>query len=115
MLRLALAALLVSTPAMAGKNDAEWNPPARYDHAYQGELTIRRLPQKQVVKACEKLFTQYKVKAKASMTQRGCAAITAKGSCTVIVVDKTYKSATPQAVIRHEAGHCNGWAEVHPD
>jgi hypothetical protein len=115
MFRLLIAALLVSTPAIAGKDDPTWNPPARYDHQYQGNLTVQYLPQKQVVAACERLFIKYKVKAKASMTQRGCAATTAKGSCTVIVIDKPYALATPKAVLRHERGHCNGWPSSHPD
>lgn len=112
---LVLVALLVAFPAFAGKNDPEWNPPARYDHAYTGKLTVRYLPQRLVVGACESLFKKYKVKAKTSMTQRGCAATTSKASCTVIVVDKPFKGATPKAVLRHELGHCNGWKAHHPD
>ncbi|RWL14895.1 MAG: hypothetical protein EOR57_31610 [Mesorhizobium sp.] len=115
MFRLALAALLISTPALAGKHDASWNPPARFDNAYTGKLTVIKLPQKQVVTACAKLFASYKVAAKSSFTQRGCAAITGKTSCTVIVIDKPYALATPKAVLRHELGHCNGWPANHPD
>lgn len=115
-LLIALAALsLIASPAFAGKNDKTWNPPARFDHAYAGKLTLRHLPQKQVVKACEKLFAAYKVAAKSSFNQRGCSAITSKTSCTVIVVDKTFALATPKAVLRHEIGHCNGWSASHPD
>ncbi|TIL88945.1 MAG: hypothetical protein E5Y73_22280 [Mesorhizobium sp.] len=101
--------------AMAGKNDAEWNPPARFDHAYTGQLTVRYLPQKKVVTACAKLFAEYKVATKSSFTQRGCSAITNKTSCTVIVIDKTFGLATPKAVLRHEIGPCNGWSASHPD
>lgn len=111
----AAVALLIASPAVAGKNDAEWNPPARFDHAYAGKLTVRYLPQKQVVTACEKLFSAYKVAAKSSFNQRGCSAITSKTSCIVIVVDKTYALATPNAVLRHEIGHCNGWSANHTD
>lgn len=114
-LPLILAALILAGPAFAGKNDAEWNPPARFDRAYAGKLTVSYLPQKQVVSACEKLFAKYKVPAKVYMNQRGCAAITSKTSCTVIAIDKIYALATPAAVVRHEIGHCNGWAASHPD
>lgn len=115
--RFFLLVVLFLSPslAMAGKNDAEWNPPARFDHAYTGKLTIRYLPQKQVVTACEKLFAKYKIAAKSSLAQRGCAAITSKTSCTVIVIEKIYALATPKAVLRHEIGHCNGWSANHPD
>lgn len=115
MLRLALVALLISTPALAGKHDASWNPPARFDNAYTGKLTVHYLPQKQVVVACANLFAKYKVEAKTTFAQRGCAAITGKTSCTVIVIEKIYALATPKAVLRHELGHCNGWPANHPD
>lgn len=101
--------------AMAGKNDAEWNPPARFDHAYSGKLTVVSLPQKQVVTACAKLFAKYQVEAKSFPNQRGCAAVTSPTSCTVILIDKTYMGATPKAVLRHETGHCNLWPANHPD
>lgn len=107
--------LAMANTAIAGKNDAEWNPPARFDYAYTGKLTVRYLPQKQVVMACEKLFAEYKVEAKSFPNQRGCAAITGETSCTVIVIEKIYALATPKAVLRHETGHCNGWAASHPD
>lgn len=100
---------------MAGKNDAEWNPPARFDHAYPGKLTVIRLPQKQVVAACAKLFAQYKVAATSSLVQRGCSAVTSATSCTVVLIDKPFALATPKAVLRHELGHCNGWPASHPD
>jgi len=107
--------LALANTASAGKNDAEWNPPARFDHAYSGQLTVRYLPQKQVVAACAKLFAEYKVAAKASLVQRGCSAITSATSCTVIVIDKMFALAMPKAVLRHEIGHCNGWPADHPD
>lgn len=115
LIALAAVSLISSSPAFAGKTDATWNPPARFDHAYTGKLTVRYLPQKQVVTACEKLFAKYKVAAKSSFNQRGCSAITSKTSCTVIVIDKTYALATPKAVLRHEIGHCNGWSASHTD
>jgi hypothetical protein len=107
--------LAMANIAMAGKNDPEWNPPTRFDHAYSGQLTVRYLPQKQVVTACAKLFAEYKVAAKSFPNQHGCSAITSPTSCIVIVVDKTYALATPKAVLRHEIGHCNGWPASHPD
>ncbi|PAP93983.1 hypothetical protein CIT31_16585 [Mesorhizobium wenxiniae] len=105
----------MANTAIAGKNDAEWNPPVRFDHSYAGKLTVIYLPQKQVVTACAKLFSKYGVSATSSLVQRGCAAITGRTSCTVIVIDKTYALATPKAVLRHETGHCNGWAADHPN
>ncbi|TIO15638.1 MAG: hypothetical protein E5X86_19920 [Mesorhizobium sp.] len=110
-----LTNLAAANTAIAGKNDAEWNPPARFDHSYAGELTVIYLPQKQVVTACAELFAKYTVSATSSLVQRGCSAITSKTSCTVIVISKPYALATPRAVLRHEIGHCNGWPADHPD
>lgn len=101
--------------AIAGKKGSTWNPPARFDHAYGGKLTVQRLPQPEVVKACGALFAKYKIKAAAYPNQHGCSAITSKTSCLIITVDKTFMRATPGSVIRHETGHCNGWPANHPD
>jgi hypothetical protein len=114
MRAILVAALLFSSPSWAGKTDPTWNPPARFDHAYSGKLTVSYLPQKQVVAACEVLFAQYKVAAKSFPNQHGCSAITSPTSCTIIVVDTTFALATPKAVLRHEIGHCNGWPANHP-
>ena len=105
----------MANTAVAGKRDAEWNPPKRFDHAYSGKLTVRYLPQKQVIKACTKLFAKYRIEAKTTMRQHGCAAITSDTSCTVIAISKPYALATPKSVLRHERGHCNGWLASHPD
>lgn len=71
------------------------------------------MSQKQVVAACKKLFARYKIKAVSAYTQRGCAAVTSPGRCTIIYVDKPFRSATPKAIRRHELGHCNGWPANH--
>ena len=105
----------MANTAVAGKRDAEWNPPKRFDHAYSGKLTVRYLPQMQVIKACTKLFAKYKIEAKTTLRQHGCAAITSDTSCTVIAINKSYMGATPKAVVRHETGHCNLWPANHPD
>jgi len=114
-LAISVIGLAMANTAMAGKNDAEWNPPARFDHAYVGKLTVVYLPQVQVVTACAKLFAKYKVSATSSLAQRGCSAITSDTSCTVISIDGPYQLATPKAVLRHELGHCNGWGPDHPE
>lgn len=116
---LALAvALVISTPATASDAewaDGAWNPPARYDHAFTGKLIIRRLPQKQVVKACARMFVKYRIAAKGYPGQRGCAVTLGGNSCLVVMIDRKYKQSTPKAVFRHEVAHCNGWQASHPE
>lgn len=107
--------LLLLAPAHAGKDDAEWNPPARFDHPYKGELLVRRIPQESVVEACRVLFSIYRVPAMSHPEQRGCSILTSKHSCLVVTIDEPYMRATPESVLRHEIGHCNGWPADHPD
>lgn len=114
VMRALIALLLLSSQALAGPHDPEWNPPARYDHPYQGELTVLQLPQPVVRKTCQQLFSQFGYSDTTHKEQRGCA-IPREGHCLIVTIDKTYKGTTPEAVKRHEAGHCNGWSASHPN
>jgi hypothetical protein len=116
-MRTVLAALLLMgcSSAFAGVNDPSWNPPRRFDHAFAGKLTIKRLPQRDVEKACRALFVKHKIPVVSLTNWRGCSAPLSKRSCIIIVVNKTFMRATPKAVIRHEVGHCNGWPANHPN
>jgi hypothetical protein len=111
-----LAASMLAAPSLAtaGLHDATWNPPARYDHAYSGKLTLTKIPQAQMQKACQRLFAKYGLKDTTSFQQHGCAKAFPE-SCIVITIDKAYMGATPAAVLRHELGHCNGWSGDHPE
>jgi hypothetical protein len=108
------AALLLGGAAQAvagagtyGKNDrAEWDPPAQYAGAYAGELVEHVLPQWRVPAACAALGAPW------SATQRGCALVRGD-TCTVVRMADRYGKATPDAVRRHELGHCNGWSSNH--
>jgi hypothetical protein len=94
---------------VAGIKDPTWNPPARFDHAYSGKLTVHRLPQKQVAKVCTKVVGAF------ALNRHGCSTGDRAGRCTVWIVDRTYMRATPLSVLRHEIGHCNGWPADHPN
>ena len=98
------AAFLVS-PALAGREDPTWDPPPEYDFPYPGKMIIRALPQPQVVKECGRISKGHLT----ALDRRGCSKILSPNVCLVVIVDKTYKRATPKAVLRHEQGHCNGW------
>ena len=115
-----LACLLVlasASSALAGKEDAEWNPPARYDHPYSGELTVRYLTPEQVFPECARMLAEVNGSDRGTYPgMRGCSVRTEKGTkCSVVVVDRTWKKATPEAILRHEIGHCNGWPFEHPN
>lgn len=115
LLLFSVFCLASANVAVAGKNDAEWNPPARFDHPYKGEILVRQLPQDKVFEACRVLFNIYGIEAAAYAEQRGCAILTSSHSCLIVTIDKPYMGTTPEAVLRHENGHCTGWPASHPD
>ncbi|TPN03801.1 hypothetical protein FJ973_29605 [Mesorhizobium sp. B2-1-3] len=117
LLTVTLLFLAMAGSAMAGGDepegdprgdDAEWNPPARFDHPYTGKLTIKYLPMSRVQLVCERY------KAFDDQVMYGCASWDST-SCIIVVIDHQYLNQTPQALIRHEMGHCNGWGADHPD
>ncbi|TPN11730.1 hypothetical protein [Mesorhizobium sp. B2-1-2] len=105
-LGIVLGFLATANQAVAGPDDAEWNPPERFDHLYKGKLTIKYLPQARVQVVCERF------KYNDDTLMRGCSSWDST-SCIIVVVDKTFLGQTPAAVIRHEMGHCNGWPADH--
>lgn len=112
-LTIATATLLTSPAAEAGPNDPTWNPPARYDHPFTGKVVLRRYAQRYLKSACDDLFARHHIKVETTYGMRGCSA--AKGNrCEILTVDRTFEGATPNAVLRHEMGHCNGWPADHP-
>jgi hypothetical protein len=121
MKKLALVLLaLLAFPAHAQeamKNDRpSWNPPARYDRPYDGRLIEYPLPQQAVRRYCVKLGAEYGRDLGGGMHQRGCAVRLDGGkTCIIAYINKRYGLATPEAVRRHEIGHCNGWPANHPD
>lgn len=129
MMRNALAAMLLAPnpgnpnamqlylaggPTTHEDGSVTWNPPRRYDHAFDGVETILRLPQSEVMEACRRLFAEAGYDIPVKPTQKGCAVFKGKNG-TIIVIDKPYRGSTPEDVIRHERGHLNGWPEDHPD
>ena len=105
--------ILASSPTTHADGSVTWNPPKRYDHAFDGKETIRRLPQAEVPEACRRLFRDAGLEISVGPKQKGCAVYQGKNG-TIIVVDKPFGGATPDAIIRHERGHLNGWPADHP-
>ena len=110
---LVAAATLIASPALAGKNDPTWNPPARYDHPYKGRLEVHYLPQPEVFKKCRDLHRMAGTR-DPSMNVKGCAKPNGD-HCIIYIVNKKFGLTTPKAILRHELGHCNGWHPSHPE
>ncbi len=105
---IVLAAVLTAAGTYGPNDRAAWDPPARYAGPYAGQLVERVLPQWRVPAACVALGQGY------SATMRGCA-LRSGNTCTVVRMADRYGRATPDAVRRHELGHCNGWPSNHPE
>lgn len=119
-MRLILALLLVSgqaayaAPHTHADGSVTWDPPAQYDRPFAGEEAIHLLPQREVPAACERLFDWAGLEIETTPNQKGCAAF--KGKVGVIIsIDAPFQGVTPEAVIRHERGHLNGWPADHPE
>lgn len=106
--------LLASGPATHADGSVTWNPPARYDRPFKGKETIYQLPQSEVAEACSKLFADAGLDIPVSPKQKGCAVYKGRNGI-IIAIDKPFEGATPEAVIRHERGHLNGWDQDHSD
>lgn len=119
MVRIALALLLLCcSPALAGKNDATWNPPPEFDRPYTGKLEKRYRPQPEVFKECSRIMLENNGSTRGAYPgMRGCSTqFENYTSCIIILIDKPFVVPdrpqvviTPEAVLRHEIGHCNGW------
>lgn len=106
--------LLANSPTTHADGSVTWNPPKQYDKPFKGTETIHMLPQPEVVKACRKLFRDASLDVKVTKTQKGCAVFHGDNG-TIVVIDKPFMGVTPEAAIRHERGHLNGWPLDHPD
>ena len=67
------------------------------------------MSQKRVVKVCS-------IVPGASLKQLGCSEFHPfENRCIIVMIDKPSLGVSPEAVLRHEIGHCNGWPSNHPD
>lgn len=113
-LLFALVALAAS-PALAGKEDPTWNPPARFDRPYTGPKRVRHLAPEEVYRECARMLKEANGSERGTYPgMRGCQTMD-NGFCDIVVPDRVWKKATPEAILRHEYGHCNGWPFEHPD
>jgi hypothetical protein len=96
---LAILAALAATPAMA----QNVIPPVEYDHPYKGKLTVTRSgSQSDIRMSCGPTPFPYHL---------GCAKLAPEG-CYILMAEDDFirkNGWTPEIVLRHETGHCNGW------
>jgi hypothetical protein len=84
-------------------------PPEEYDHPYDGPVKIWRSADQDYIKSkCPASIFPYHL---------GCGGRkSATGECHILMADDdTIRKHgwTPEIVLRHEIGHCNGWPSDH--
>lgn len=114
MKKLTLAAALWAAfllPAGASTPPA-WNPPARFDHAFDGKIYARYVNGWQMFALCHMAW---------ACTPVGGDQGTRRGTCTMIlpkegarILGRKVDRAGLLGLVRHERGHCNGWPANHP-
>lgn len=75
-------------------------PPAQYDHPYQGQVIEQRLSFLQILQLCHGPATS-------------CAWVS-KGACYLALPQDEHDSRLIALIRQHEVGHCNGWPAHHP-
>lgn len=109
MQRLAvlLLFLAMTCPALAEPNYRVL-PPVAYDYPFKGNLiTVKKQSKEEVNKLCNTPMAM----------GLGCMKFVSPEHCVIVVVSDEIAEAagyTPEVVVRHEVGHCNGWPKDHP-
>lgn len=102
--------LLTSGDALAQDTLFSWDPPARYSRPYEGNLVEIALPPSEITAFCVK-YGRMEYRGEV----RGCSWTPYPGTCIIVYPDRLWWGVTPpEAVKRHEIGHCNGWPHDHP-
>jgi hypothetical protein len=103
---LAVIGILATTYPAQAQNVL---PPLEFDHPYEGATKVWRSASQDEIKAkCPPSVFPYHL---------GCGGKSASGACHILMADdETIRKYgwTPEIVLRHEIGHCNGWPVHHP-
>ena len=110
----AMSLYLAGGPTTHSDGSVTWNPPERYDGPFDGTERVILLPQSEIPEACRRLFEQAGLDIETTIKQKGCAVFRGKNGV-IIAIDEPFMGITPDAVVRHERGHLNGWPHDHPD
>ena len=82
---------------------ARLEPPARYDHPYNGRVVERVVPKAEVPSLCMPMG--------ADLLAAACS-LESNGTCSIVLPSDG--RAPVSTFRRHEIAHCNGWPANHP-
>jgi hypothetical protein len=121
-LSLMLTVLLLALLTTAARAEMTWEavnrafensrilPPPEYDYPFRGQLIAVRKPAELMKEICPRTILP---------TTLACAVRFNEGkACVVIIGDDALIEKGPwpyDIILRHEVGHCNGWAGSHPN
>jgi hypothetical protein len=93
----------IPIPPSAAHVAAQLEPPARYNHPYNGQVDERVMPEAQVRSVCMAMGLD--------LLTVACSWQSA-GTCHIVIPNDGQTSV--DAYRRHEIAHCNGWPADHP-
>jgi len=93
----------IPVPASPARAAAKLEPPAQYNHAYNGQVVERVMPEAEVRSVCMSMGTD--LFAVACSWQ-------INDTCYVVIPNDG--QAPVDTYRRHEIAHCNGWPANHP-
>jgi hypothetical protein len=93
----------IPVPPSPARISAELEPPAKYDHPYDGQVVERVMPEDDVRSACMSMGLDFFT-----------AACSWRINSTCYVFLPNDGQAPVDIYRRHEIAHCNGWPADHP-
>ena len=96
-------AFIVASLISKVRYQAELEPPAQYNHPYDGQVVERVMPLAEVRTLCMSKGTPFNTLACSWQSD---------GTCYIVLPN--YRMAPVSAFRRHEIAHCNGWPANHP-
>lgn len=90
-------------------------PPAEYDHPFAGRLIVETIPFFDVQSACGRVEGFYGSGRVDACSRLFADNLNPGNMACHIIYPRAVDEDTMVALIRHETGHCNGWAYDHPN
>jgi hypothetical protein len=95
--------IVIPVPPDPARISAALEPPAQYDHPYNGQVVERVMPEAEARSVCMSMGTDLLTVACSSHSN---------GTCYIILPNDGQASVSTYR--RHEIAHCNGWPANHP-
>jgi hypothetical protein len=95
--------IIIPVPPDPARYSADLEPPAQYNHPYNGQVVERVMPEAQVRSVCMSMGLDLGAVA---------CSLHSNGTCYIVLPNDGLVSVS--TFRRHEIAHCNGWPANHP-